>query len=341
MSGAAVDRALAILIVAMAATGLLSLRAGDPGKGWVFVAHDLLAGALTLAVAIKLAQSVPRAVGRRRVVRLAFGLGVALVAVAALTGGYLWVASGEIVWLDVGTAGRWTVLTLHAWAGLVLVPLVVVHVLPKRWRLLRPIRSRATTNTSRPISRRDLLVGGAFGVAGLSLWATTNAVELLAGGRRRFTGSRLLAPGSMPIATTFLGEPTPAIDAASWQLTVDGAVARPLTFDLAALRVLGDREIRAVLDCTSGWAVDTTWRGVPLAGVLEAAGTSSGARRVDIMSVTGWATSIDVADTRDGLLAWSVGGQPLPVANGAPIRLVLPNRRGLDWVKWVGAIRIE
>jgi DMSO/TMAO reductase YedYZ molybdopterin-dependent catalytic subunit len=196
-------------------------------------------------------------------------------------------------------------------------------------------------NVSRPISRRGLLAGGAFAVAGLSLWATTNALELLAGGRRRFTGSRLLAPGSMPIATTFLGEPTPAIDAASWHVTVEGVVARPMRFELAALQALGDREIRAVLDCTSGWAVDTTWRGVPLASVLEAAGTSSSARRVDITSVTGWATSIDVAEARDGLLAWSVGGQPLPVANGAPIRLVLPNRRGLDWVKWVGAIRIE
>ena len=119
MSGAAVDRLLAVLVVAMAATGLLSLQSGDPSQGWVFVAHDLFGGALVLAIAIKLAQSVPRAVGRRRIVRLGFGLGIALVAVAALAGGYLWVASGEIAWVDIGTAGRWTVLTLHACAPVV------------------------------------------------------------------------------------------------------------------------------------------------------------------------------------------------------------------------------
>src|SRR5262245_37839569 len=107
MSGAAIDRLLAVLVAAMAATGFLTLRSGDPAQGWVFVAHDLVGGALVVAIAIKLAQSVPRAVGRRQFARLALGLAVAFLAVAALAGGYLWVASGEPVWVDVGTAGRW------------------------------------------------------------------------------------------------------------------------------------------------------------------------------------------------------------------------------------------
>jgi hypothetical protein len=341
MSGAAVDRALAVLLVAMAATGLLTLRSGDPNETWVFVAHDLVGGALALAVAIKLAQSVPHAVGRRRFVRLAFGLVVALLAVGALAGGYLWVAGGELLWVDVGSVGRWTVLTLHAWAGLVLAPLVVLHVLPRRWRVLRPPRSMPNRAGSRAISRRTLVAGGALTVAGLGLWGAANTLEILGGGRRRFTGSRLLAPGSIPIVTTFVGEPTPAIDEATWRLGVEGAVARPSLFDLPALRRLGDTELRAVLDCTSGWALDTTWRGVPLASVLDAAGITPRGRRVDITSVTGWATSIDLADAREALLAWSVGDRPLPVSNGAPIRLVLPNRRGVDWIKWVGTIRVE
>jgi DMSO/TMAO reductase YedYZ molybdopterin-dependent catalytic subunit len=80
---------------------------------------------------------------------------------------------------------------------------------------------------------------------------------------------------------------------------------------------------------------------VPLAAVLDHVGVSATARRVEIRSVTGWATSLDLADARQTLLAWSIEGVPLPVANGAPLRLVAPNHRGLDWVKWVDTIRVD
>jgi DMSO/TMAO reductase YedYZ molybdopterin-dependent catalytic subunit len=191
------------------------------------------------------------------------------------------------------------------------------------------------------ISRWAFLSGGALAVAGVGLWAGTSALDVVLGGSRRFTGSRFLPIGSLPIATTFLGEPVPTIDEGSWRLGVTGAVERPILLDLAALQGLGDDEIRAVLDCTSGWAVDTTWRGVRLSRVLDAAGVSQTARRVEIRSVTGWATSLDVGEAREGLLAWSVAGGPLRVPNGAPVRLVLPNHRGLEWVKWVGMVRVD
>jgi DMSO/TMAO reductase YedYZ molybdopterin-dependent catalytic subunit len=80
---------------------------------------------------------------------------------------------------------------------------------------------------------------------------------------------------------------------------------------------------------------------VPLAAVLDAVGAHPTARRVEIHSVTGWATSLDIGEARGTLLAWSVAGGPLPIANGAPLRLVAPNHRGLDWVKWVGTIRVD
>ena len=60
---AALDRWLAVLVVAMAATGLLSLRAGAPSEGGIFTLHGVLAGALLAATAWKLRRSVPRAVG--------------------------------------------------------------------------------------------------------------------------------------------------------------------------------------------------------------------------------------------------------------------------------------
>ena len=38
------------------------------------------------------------------------------------------------------------------------------------------------------------------------------------------------------------------------------------------------------------------------------------------------------------LLATHVGGEPISPGHGAPVRLVAPNRRGFQWVKWVDRI---
>ena len=207
MSQASLDRVLAVLIVALAATGWLTLRAGAPQVGWVFTLHGIVAGVLAIAVVAKLQRSVPKAAAARRFGRLALGLAVGLATTVALVGGFLWVASGELLSL-----GSWTVMTLHAWVGLGLVPLVVVHLMPRRWRLLRPGPS-ALSGAGRWLSRRSLLAAGGLAVAGLGLFGAVNILDRLRGGERRFTGSRWLPAGGIPPATTFYGEPTPTVDA--------------------------------------------------------------------------------------------------------------------------------
>ncbi len=336
LSSAALDRWLAVLVVAMAVTGLLTLRAGSPETGWLFVAHGLLAGALAAAVVLKVRSSVRRAVGAGRRSRLVLGLVVTLAAAAALSGGYLWVASGRLL-----TVGSWTVLTLHAWVGLALVPLVVVHLLPRRWRLLRPSAGAARRTASRAMSRRSFLATAGLAAAGIGLFGLASVVEHVRGGTRRFTGSRWLEPGTIPPGTTFFGEGAPPIDPASWLLTVRGPGREPVSLTLTELRAIGESERLAVLDCTSGWVVETPWRGVTVASVLAAAGIADAQpANVTVRSATGWATVLAGTEALDCLLATGVAGVDLPVANGAPVRLVVPNRRGLDWVKWVTEIEV-
>jgi DMSO/TMAO reductase YedYZ molybdopterin-dependent catalytic subunit len=165
-------------------------------------------------------------------------------------------------------------------------------------------------------------------------------LERLRGGTRRFTGSRWLPAGGVPPATTFFGEPPPAIDVTAWRLRVDGRVARPASLTLGELRDLGQENTTAVLDCTSGWALETAWTGVPLAALLEASGIGPDAREVTVRSATGWSAVLPIGEARAALLAWGVASQPLPTGNGAPLRLVAPDRRGLDWVKWVTEVRV-
>jgi len=199
MSTAALDRLLGVLVLAIGTTGLLALEAGAPSAGRAFVAHDLVALALVVAVVVKLGRSVPVAARRRSFGRLALGLALAAVVVAGLVGGIAWVGSGRLL-----TVGSLTILTLHAWAGLVLVPVVAAHVLPGRWRLFRPGSLR--TAGRRGVSRRSVLAAAALGGVAVAGYGVTNLDHLLAGGRRRFTGSRWLPGGSVPPATTFIAD---------------------------------------------------------------------------------------------------------------------------------------
>jgi len=335
---AALDRLLALLIAALVTTGLVTLRMGAEGEAWVFAVHGLLAAALAVTVAMKLGRSLPKAVRARRWGRVALGLVLSAATIAALVLGFAWVASGRLL-----TVASWTVLTVHAWIGLVLVPITVLHLLPRRWRLLRVPR-RSTSRTvplpRRVLTRRQLLSAGAIGGASLAIFGGAQVADILTGGMRRFTGSRWLPAGGMPPDTTFFGEAAPPIDAATWRLRVSDGAGIDVTYDLETIRALGEREQRAVLDCTSGWALETTWRGVPVAELLRDAGTRPDARSVIVRSATGWSTSLDSTELDAALLATSVGGGPLPLANGAPCRLVAPNRRGLDWVKWVTEVRV-
>jgi hypothetical protein len=333
MRPVSLDRLLAVLVTAMVATGLLTLRVGVPATGWIVVLHGLLGGALALATVLKIRQSVPRAIRGRRWRALALSAVLGLGIVAALAGGWFWASSGAIP-----SIRGFTILVLHAWVGLVLLPLAVVHLLPRRWRALRP-RS-ITRGRQRPaLSRRALLMGGAFALAGVAAYAATSLIEGLAGAARRFTGSRFLPAGGVPSPTTFYGEPAPEIDLATWRLEVSSLGGRIASLTLAELKSLGRVDRTAILDCTSGWALETTWHGLPVAALLDSLDATV-AREVTVRSATGWSAVIPIDEARDCLLAWGVAGVELPHGNGAPLRLVVPERRGLDWVKWVVTIEL-
>ncbi len=277
MSHATLDRVLAVLVVAMATTGLLSLRAGAADQAWVFTLHAVLGGSLLAATVVKLRRSALQGGRAGRWPRLALASLVSLGVVAALTGGFLWVASGELL-----TVGTWTVLTLHAWVGLLVVPLVALHLLPRRWRLLRPPPRHG-------ISRRAVIAAGGLGLAGIGLFGLASLADRLRGGVRRFTGSRWLPTGGIPPVTTFFGEGTPSIDPDAWRLTVatpsstgsgrsmpSAPSARPRS-PRSWIAPRAGRSRPAGVACRSPWLLDAT-----------EPETWSARGRVLVKSVTGW-----------------------------------------------------
>ena len=118
-----------------------------------------------------------------------------------------------------------------------------------------------------------------------------------------------------------------------------GSVTRPLSLPAAALA--RGEECVATLDCTGGFHTTQRWRGVALGRLLDEAGVRPGARHVRVVSHTGYRWSFGIDHARGLLLATHVDAEPMSHAHGGPCRLVVPGRRGFEWVKWVTRIEVH
>jgi DMSO/TMAO reductase YedYZ molybdopterin-dependent catalytic subunit len=191
------------------------------------------------------------------------------------------------------------------------------------------------------LSRRALLRAGVLAVGAAGLYAAdkaTTSVLGLPGARRRFTGSYETA-SFRPEAmpsTSWLLDAVPAVDLDRWRLTIKDGQG-PRELTLTELTAF-DTAVRATLDCTSGWYSHQDWTGVPLGSLLH---REPGTQSVYVHSVTGYWVRLPIADLDRLLLATQMGGAPLSANHGFPVRLVAPGRRGYWWVKWIDRIEAQ
>jgi len=179
--------------------------------------------------------------------------------------------------------------------------------------------------------------------------------------QRALTGNRLAAeyPESM-ISPLF--RPNGSIDPQTpeylalkadgfrnYRLQVAGLVERPLEFSLDALRMLPTRTQVTRHDCVEGWSVIGKWSGVPLAHLLDLARLRPGARHVvfhcfDDLSGDGsrYYESVDLVDAYhpQTIVAHSLNGSPVPIANGAPVRVRIERKLGYKQPKYVRLIEV-
>ena len=223
----------------------------------------------------------------------------------------------------------------HIYVGAVLAPVVAWHAvvytkrLPlafwaeRRWalRLAGHRGSRARLQSGR---RRSVGVRAALGVG-----------PPVHGLLRRGATVRLAVPGSYRGSTTG----PPRLEPDSWRLSITGAVERPLSLGYSDLEA--SRDVRAVIDCTGGWYSEQSWSGVGLDELLDLVGPSADASSVTVRSATGYYRRFSMSEARSYILATHVGGQPLSRGHGFPARLVAPDKRGFEWVKWVAEIEVN
>ena len=77
-----------------------------------------------------------------------------------------------------------------------------------------------------------------------------------------------------------------------------------------------------------------------LGELLDEARVTGAARSVSVESVTGYDRRFSLGDAGSLVLATHVAGRPLTHGHGFPLRLVVPDQRGFDWVKWVVRVRV-
>lgn len=217
------------------------------------------------------------------------------------------------------------------------------------------------------MKRRSFLAGiaAAFTAGcskvGDSAWfgdVVKQAGELHRAAHRGLAGRNALAPeySKADISPYFRGNGSTDIDTdayraaqangfADWRLEVRGMVDHPLSLSMDQLRALPQRTQITRHDCVEGWSAIGEWTGPQLSTLLEMAGLQEGAnylvfRCADNLSGSDYYESCDLNDGYhpQTIIAHLLNGEPLPVRNGAPLRLRLERQLGYKHAKYLTAI---
>ena len=160
-----------------------------------------------------------------------------------------------------------------------------------------------------------------------------------------------------------------SIDLSTWRLKVTGHVERPIELSMDDLLAkFPAAKVVAVNQCSGnsrgrsdprvfggqwgdGAMGNAEWAGVALRDILAMAGPKKGAQQVSFNgldapaapSVPDFVKSLDLMrsmDDPDLLVAHQMNGQPLPMLNGFPARLVVPGWYSTYWVKHLSEIEV-
>jgi sulfite dehydrogenase len=178
----------------------------------------------------------------------------------------------------------------------------------------------------------------------------------------------LLTPNDAFFVRYHLPQIPTAIDPDKFTLAIKGTVKTLLTLSLADLKTKFEPiDLVAVNQCSgngrgfsnprvaggqmgNGAMGNARWKGARLRDVLNKAGLASEARQVTfdgldsplLEKTPDFIKSLDVdhALDEDTILAYEMNGEPLPMLNGFPLRLIVPGHYGTYWVKHLHEITV-
>jgi DMSO/TMAO reductase YedYZ molybdopterin-dependent catalytic subunit len=309
---------------------------------------------------------------------LLIGIGIVLLAVAAVAGicEARWPRSGVIAAAVIGVGVGILALTrpdagVLSWLPSALagaVAAIAVHMLVRNAPASDP-----EERTAAP-SRRQFLawaggtaaVGVVMALAGSVARAGSSAVASVRDAVRLPRaakpaaalpdGAALDVPGLAPLITPndeFYRIDTalivPSVDPADWKLRIHGMVAQEITLTWDELRALPLTETAVTLSCVSNpvggdLVGNAVWLGYPIRELLAKAQPHADADMVLSTSIDGFTAGTPIealTDERDALLAIGMNGEPLPLAHGFPVRMVVPGLYGyVSATKWVTELEV-
>ncbi|MGO9588521.1 MAG: molybdopterin-dependent oxidoreductase [Candidatus Acidiferrales bacterium] len=180
-----------------------------------------------------------------------------------------------------------------------------------------------------------------------------------------------LTPNHVFYVRWHLDEIPNAVDLRKWRLQVEGNVAKPVSYSLADLMHKFPAEaIAAVNQCSgnsrsrfeprvaggqwgNGAMGNAQWTGVRLRDLLRTAAPKTGSVQVQFQGLESgpgpeglgshfFQKSFDMDNPvlDECVVAYAMNGEPLPMLNGFPVRLVVPGYFATYWTKCLSWIRV-
>jgi len=183
--------------------------------------------------------------------------------------------------------------------------------------------------------------------------------------KRAAIGSSIITPTDRLFIRNNLPAPSAADigDVNAWKISIQG-VGKPQTLSLGDLKQIGLDTMATVLQCSgngralfpgkpsgtrwvTGAAGCVMWTGVYVRDVIKALGgvsagmvymTGTGGEKlpegIDPLAVV-VERSVPLAAMQDAMLSWEMNGEPMPLAHGGPLRLVVPGYSGVNNIKYI------
>jgi len=159
----------------------------------------------------------------------------------------------------------------------------------------------------------------------------------------------------------------PEIDPATYKLKLSGLVNKPVELSLDDLKGMHGTEVAAGYECSGnsprsvqGLSSCGMFKGVKLSDVLKHVGVNNKAREVVFFGADrgsqevvfrqqtfkvdqqfGRSITLENAMKPQPMLAYSLNGDPLTLAQGKPLRLIMPGWYGVCNVKWLAEIHLQ
>ncbi len=238
----------------------------------------------------------------------------------------------------------------HYWAAWITIGGLVAHVGAKLATTRRVLRRGGAPDAPRAdggLGRRGFfaLIGG----VAVFLAASVESQSITPFRRLGLFSPRDLSKGPQGFPVNSSARRRGVVEAAvspEYRLRVTGSVARELVFTLDDLRALAHHEAELPIACVEGWSKSARWRGVRLRDLLAMAGAADAASCtvISLQERGGFRSSFvnaAHAGDPDTLLALEINGEELHIDHGFPVRLIGPNRPGVNQTKWVTEVRVS